>query len=173
MLTVSTFLWSLGAIIAFYVVSYIYERIAFREVTADENGWIMARPGPVSWIIGALCAALTVLMAYLTLNAVFVTSEDRLMFLLLGPPFTALMAFGTVSILWIRVRASNTQVSYRGSRGWTDFDWNDVISIDDHSGLGPRLRISGHRNRYFWPFGYGWAQIGKLFADNDIPFSLS
>lgn len=162
----------LGAMITFIAVSTIYDQVAFREVKVDENGWIAARPGPVSYVFGAFSAALAVSFCFWTFEALITASEDRVFFLLVGPPMTALMAFGAVLVFWTRVRASENQVSYRGLRGWKDFEWDDVLSIDDHSGLGPRLRIKGDRIRYFWPYGYGWSEIRNLFADRDIHFSL-
>jgi len=150
-----------------------YDKLAYRAVTPDEKGRIMITPGLVSILLGVMSAAFALLFTSMTLAAIFNPIDDRLFFLLLGPPLAALMSFGAVIIFWTRLRVSSEKVEYRGAKGWKSYLWEDVQGVDSHAGLGPRLRVKDLRPLYFWPYGYGANEVRNMFIEHDKFFSLT
>jgi hypothetical protein len=162
----------IGVIVCFYALWWVYARLAYREAKPDELGRYIIKPGFVSWALGLFSAALFLLFASSTILALIGRDENPLFFLLLGPPLSALMAFSAFIIFWARLRVGDTSVEYRGLRGWQKFEWDQVICVDAHYGLGPRLNIANLRPKYFWPYGYGAEAVATLFAMHEKPFAL-
>lgn len=160
-----------GAFIS--ILWVIYQKLSYRNVVPDADGWITLKPGLMSIVMGLFSVALTVLFGTFTVGTIFNLVDDGLFFLLLGPPLTALMGFSSFIILWVRVRSSSQGIERRGLKGWSRFSWESVISVDSHEGLGPRIHVEGHRPLYFWPYGYGVNETREMFIKYDKPFSLT
>lgn len=153
--------------LVFCWVQHAYIRLAARESVPDSDGWVMWRPGPLSWIFGFLCLSLAGLFIYLFITEMTgQESDDRLLILFTIPLVFALMLFGIVVIFWTRIKASAQGVAYRGLSGWQYFSWDQVDHIDEYQGS-LRLRIYGRRPKYFWPYGYGAEEVCALFYEND------
>ena len=151
----------------------IYEKIAHRDALPDAQGRITLKPGLVSLLLGAFSAVFACGLGYFTLSAVFNPIDDRLFFLLTGPPITALMTFAAFIILWTRVRVSDQGVEHRGLTGWKSFPWDKVKNVDAHDILGPRINVIDHRRLYFWPYGYGQSEVRDIIIAHDKPYSLA
>ena len=123
--------------------------------------------------MGIVCLIAAVSFSSMTLAAIIKPIEDRVFFLILGPPLAALMTFGTIIIFWVKLRVSAQCVEYRGLRGWEAFSWDDIDGVDAHHGLGPRLNVIGNRRLYFWPYGYGLNEVAGMFIERGKPFEIS
>jgi len=162
----------LAGITIFYALWIVYAKVSHRDVRRDKEGRISLRPGLVSIVMGIFSLIAALAFSGMTLAAIFRSIEDRVFFLILGPPLAALMIFSTVIIFWIKLRVSPKFVEYRGLRGWEAFSWDDVDGVDAHHGLGPRVNITNNRRLYFWPYGYGLNEVATMFIERGKPFSV-
>lgn len=115
---------------------------------------------------------IAIAFGYFTISAIFNPIDDRFLFLILGPPLTALMIFGAIIIFWTKLRVSKEGVEYRGVKGWEYFSWDQIKGVDTHAGLGPRINTINNRRLYFWPYGYGLEQLREIFVNHDKPFNV-
>lgn len=168
------FLYYLVGLAGFYALWWLYQRVASREIRPDELGRVTLRPGLVSWIMGVFSLLLCVLFLTMIFGAAFSGDKKEFLFwFLIGIPMSALMGFSTYIICWARLRVSNDSVEYRGLNGWETFKWVNVICVDAHSELGPRLKVQNKRKMYFWPYGYGLKETSEFFINNNKPFRIA
>jgi heme/copper-type cytochrome/quinol oxidase subunit 2 len=163
----------IAGIAIFYALWIIYAKISHRDVQPDENGKIILRLGLVSIAMGMVSVIAAFSFSAMTLAAIFKPIDDRVFFLILGPPLSALMIFGTIIIFWVKLRVSPKCVEYRGLKGWEIFSWNEIDGVDAHHGLGPRINVKSKRRLYFWPYGYGLNEIATMFLERGKPFDIS
>jgi len=166
------FLYFTLAFIAFLAVCKIYQKLAYRETKPDSLGRIIIRPGLLSWLGGIFSVILFLGFGFMSLTAPFRKGEDFIFWIILGIPLTLLMGFSAYIILWSRLRASHEYVEYRGLKGWEQFEWDNVLRVDAHSGLGPRLWVEKRRPLYFWPYGYGSSEMRTLFLEHEKTYQI-
>ena len=171
--------WSVG--IAFMVVGiglcYAWP-VAMRRLaqrygwgqSRDGQGWYTVHPGPASWPLAIASLVFGTVFAVATVIAVF-RGEGVVFWLLLGPTLVALFAFGVVCVAVWRIKVSDEGVRVRTLQGWRHYDWWEVIEVTDFFGT-PKLRLSGDRHHYFWPYGFGDNIIRAHFAVRERPYQF-
>jgi len=167
---IKAFIFLIGALCVFYALWIIYARLAYRDQKPDDLGRITMTPGIMSWLMALVSAAFFALFSVMIAQAAMGIGDDQIFWFLLGPPLTALMGFSVYIISWSRLRVSSEQVEYRGLRGWEVFEWDRVVCVEHHAGLGNRLQITGRRPQYFWGYGYGVQETKAIFDSKDKPF---
>ena len=157
---------------AVFAIIPFYNRRKVKPLRVDADGWRTLRLDVLGWIMGLFGIALGLLFVDLIIGSVADLSDGGWIFLIIGPPMTALMGFSVFVTFWVRVAFSSEGVRHRGLRGWTQHPWDSVEGVTFHAGLGTRIRLTSGQHLNFWPTLSGMQELRSAFETRGLPFDL-
>lgn len=164
---------TIGFTAAIYVLWFLYAKYSYRPAKPDGQGRIMIKPGPMSWVLGMFSIFLVLFCLGAAIMSSFLFPHTIFIWIFLGPPSIYLMGYLAYVITWSRIKASDTQLEYRGLKGWRIMNWEDVTGIAMNHMMGPQLKLVSRTSLPIWAYGYGSVEMAELFLSKNKTFETS